>query len=547
MALSKFRTVFCSRAGRLHTALFSAVCNAVSLLIVLTPAETLTIYLSSFRLDADESWSVSANEWGLFTRYFDAPDCVKTLVQWAEEKCAAASVHILEYDDNETINKLLKDVFKELQSDSQADAEVTHSVHDDLTETPRKGLRKTREDEIEEVAAFLRTHLFVKVSHLRALSEQDWDKLSRQKIPYRVVKMLQSKVCQIEKGLRCIDYNVVISTSTIQQFCKSKEELLRPDGIPRDENESGVTSRSISSTESLSASVQKIKFIKVEKKGDVTIYQFQNLNPTIRLKNGDQIRIGNQKDSAFAVQSVVGNKVNFTAITAEGTKSSQTSGDKGAVSSPEVKKVETVPETKKEDAGAATKKEDAGKGLKSGEHAHGVSFVVDKVYPCEKILRQSTAEAVSDGLPKPDVTDDAAGVHSHAEQAMPSSPRKQSATSLESPRPASRQASSQSMDVPTSIGSSSKQQKKKQTKVTVSFDDKLLNSTLRVALQFLCDITCKSNKFLDYQRLFTTEKTLKYLIQVVEILGQSQKLLHQEIAVLAVRYPSTSFLYVSFL
>jgi hypothetical protein len=486
----------------------------------------------SFRLDADESWSVSANEWGLFTRYFDAPDCVKTLVQWAEDKCAAQSdEQILKHDDNELIKDLLIKVFKELQSESQANEEVIPSFSDDPTETPRKGLRKTRADEIEEVSAFLRTHLFVKVSHLRALSEEDWDKLSRQKIPYRVVKMLQSKVCQIADCLRCIDYNVIISTSAIQQFCKSKEDLLRPDGTPRDENRSGATSQSASSTESLSASAQKIKVIKKEEKGGVTITHFQNLNPAVRLKNGDKIYIGNQKDSAYDVQSVDGNKFIVTNEPVSSAPSSQPSGDKAAASSPEVKKEETVPETKQEGAGATTKKEDGGTGTKQSERARGLTFVLNKVYIFEKSLQNQKS---SDSLSKTDAAGDAAGVQSHADQTMPSSPRKQLATTLESPRPASRQMPSQSTDV----GSSSKQQKKSQTKVTVSFDDKMLNSTLRVALQFLCDITCKSNKFVDYQRLFMTEKTLKYLIQVVEILGQSQKLLHQEIAVLAVKYPS---------
>jgi hypothetical protein len=174
---------------------------------------------------------------------------------------------------------------------------------------------------------------------------------------------------------------------------------------------------------------------------------------------------------------------------------------------------------------------------KAGNAKQSDSLVVNKIYTFEmasqqKQSAQNTPRGGSGGL-QADTTDDAAGVPSN-QVAMPS-PRMQAAVALESPRLSSRQAASQNVDALSPSGNI-KAQKKGNTKVTVSFDDKMLNSTLRIALQFLCDITCKSNKFLDYQRLFMTEKTLKYLIQVVEILGRSEKLLHQEIAVLAVKY-----------
>ena len=128
----------------------------------------LILILCDFRLDADESWSVSANEWGLFTRYFDAPDCVKTLVQWAEEKCAAASnKSILKHPDSESVKALLEEVFAKLR-DTKADKELSFAASDDSVDTPVNGQRKLLANEIEEVAGFLRMHLFVKVAHLRA-------------------------------------------------------------------------------------------------------------------------------------------------------------------------------------------------------------------------------------------------------------------------------------------------------------------------------------------------------------------------------------------
>ncbi len=272
-----------------------------------------------FRLDADESWSVSANEWGLFTRYFDAPDCVKTMVQWAEEKCAAAgNVEILDHKDTDSVKDLLKEVFRELDPltkktidtlDEAAVAPAKDSTDtpqkgqrkavlveiEEVADTPQKVQRKTRDDEIEEVAEFLRMHLFVKVSHLRGLTEEDWDKLSRQKIPYRVVKMLQSKVCQIAKCLKCIDYNVIISTSEIQKFCKSKEDMLPKAGLPA--SQSDQTFQTTASKDALlpssaSAKDQKVKVIRVGKQGKGNEITNMDLTSKAQLKQGDRITIG---------------------------------------------------------------------------------------------------------------------------------------------------------------------------------------------------------------------------------------------------------------
>jgi hypothetical protein len=499
--------------------------------------QTLNFPSSSFRLDADESWSVSANEWGLFTRYFDAPDCVKTLVQWAEEKCIAASVPILMHPDTLPIKELLEIVFTVLHppSDGVAEEEPFATAFDGTVETPRKGSRKTRAHEIDEVAAFLRTHLFVKVSHLRALSEEDWDKLSRQKIPYRVVKMLQSQVCQIAKCLKCIDYNVIISTSAIQQFCKSKEDMLRPALPSRDASQSDATFQLSSSRQSVSASVQRIKVTKVDLKEDGTLsINALNLNPNpkVPLKIGDRIIIGTigtstPKDSPFTVISIDGNK--FSVMRKPTSEALLMASSKSA----SLQHVEAAADQPLNSPVAASSLE----AKKAGNAKQSDSLVVNKIYTFEmasqqKQSAQNTPRGGSGGL-QADTTDDAAGVPSN-QVAMPS-PRMQAAVALESPRLSSRQAASQNVDALSPSGNI-KAQKKGNTKVTVSFDDKMLNSTLRIALQFLCDITCKSNKFLDYQRLFMTEKTLKYLIQVVEILGRSEKLLHQEIAVLAVKY-----------
>jgi hypothetical protein len=495
----------------------------------------------SFRLDADESWSVSANEWGLFTRYFDAPDCVKTLVQWAEEKCIAASetekkVTILKHPDSDPIKDLLIEVFSELNpsSDSVPDEEPFAAVLDETIETPRRGPHESRAHEIEEVAAFLRSHLFVKVSHLRALSEEDWDKLSRQKIPYRVVKMLQSKVCQIAKCLKCIDYNVIISTSAIQQFCKSKEDALRPSLLSRDASQSDMTAQSPSSREGVSASVQKLKVTKVDLKKDDTSSNLSisalnlNPNPKIPLKSGDKIIIGTSKDS-FTVFKVDGNKLE---VKRKLINQSAASALESSDSTFFVQPLEPAAPQSSDSPVAAPLPE-------SKKSTDNTVFVANKIYTFEMVSQQkhsaqNPTQAGSGGLPKTDVTDEGTGLPSHSNQPVMPSPRKQSSVPLESPRSSSRQTTSQNADVLSSPGSI-KLSKKIKTKVSVSFDDKMLNSTLRVALQFLCDITCKSNKFLDYQRLFMTEKTLKYLIQVVEILGHSEKLLHQEIAVLAVK------------
>jgi len=426
------------------------------------------------------------------------------MVQWAEEKCTAASVPILMHPDSRSIKDLLEEVFFEL--DPSSDSAPLDEAPAPLS-TPRKGQRKPRGDEIEEVAEFLRTHLFVKVSHLRALTEEDWDKLSRQKIPYRVVKMLQSKVCQIAKCLKCIDYNVIISTSAIQQFCKSKEDVLRQS---TSQSQSDATSRPTSSKDpsasSATAKEQKVKVVKIDKDGGMVLFS------KFQLKQGDKISIGTgtQKDTPFVVMSVTsapGSAWHYF-VTKE------VSGDSRAAA-PFKKQAffpfDMVSQQKQKDAGATpsgsgdVKKSETSKPANASDGAAGV------------------------GGPLP---------AQEEKQAM-RSPRQQLETSLPSPRQSGAQstASGTTADaVSSSVALKRRNQPK--AKVTVSFDDKMLNSTLRVALQFLCDITCKNNKFLDYQRLFTTELTLKYLIQVVEILGTSEKLLHQEIATLAVKCPT---------
>lgn len=236
------------------------------------------------------------------------------MVQWAEEKCAAAgNVEILNYKDTDSVKDLLKEVFKEL--DPSYDTKKTIDTLDEaaVIDTPQKGQRKavlveieevsdtpqkqrkSRDDEIEEVAEFLRMHLFVKVSHLRGLTEEDWDKLSRQKIPYRVVKMLQSKVCQIDKCLKCIDYNVIISTSEIQKFCKSKEDMLPKAGLPASQSDQTfqtTASKDALLPSSVSAKDQKVKVIRVGKQGKGNEITNMDLTSKAALKQGDRITIG---------------------------------------------------------------------------------------------------------------------------------------------------------------------------------------------------------------------------------------------------------------
>ena len=480
------------------------------------------------RLDADESWSVSANEWGLFTRYFDAPDCVKTMVQWAEEKCSAASAQILKHPDSRPIKALLEEVFAELDpsNDTMDEGAVVPAVGESA-DTPRKAQRKSRSDEIEEVAEFLRMHLFVKVSHLRALTEEDWDKLSRQKIPYRVVKMLQSKVCEIDKCLKCIDYNVIISSSEIQKFCKSKEDMLPKSGLPAsqsDQSSQAVLSKDGTLTSSASSKDQKVKIrnitFKENEKKEKQI-SFMDLSSKIRLKQNDIISIGTskeQKDVQFQVVSVQGNEFRVKVeLSAEPSSST-----------PRVLETTTSPKSvTKEPSGQVD------------------LFDKSKPYPFDIVTQpkqndRDSTKVISGALQKQQVGSavDASGDTAKSQpEAMPS-PRHAAVpeNSRSSTKSAVQSPASSAAAHLLSSSSAVKQRKTSKTKVIVSFDDKMLNSTLRVAIQFLCDITCKSNKYLDYQRLFTTENTLKYLIQVVQILGQSEKLLHQEIAVLAVKY-----------
>jgi hypothetical protein len=229
-------------------------------------------------------------------------------------------------------------------------------------------------------------------------------------------------------------------------------------------------------------------------------------NLVLRIKHG--FLTGTRKDTQFQVVSVQGNQFSVKKDTSTSSK----------------------PSSKEQpDQAAAQSKQD--------------EFEKSKSYPFEIVpvtkRKDPDSFEITSGAFHSEVnaSEDAAGVFSHASHDVMPSPR-QTLVGPSSKLEVQGPVSPAPVDMLSSFSASSatKQRKKSKVKVAVSFDDKMLNSTLRAALQFLCDITCKSNKYLDYQRLFMTENTLKYLIQVVQILGQSEKLLHQEIAVVAVKY-----------
>ncbi len=217
---------------------------------------------------------------------------------------------------------------------------------------------------------------------------------------------------------------------------------------------------------------------------------------------------GTRKDTQYQVVSVQGNQLS-------------------------VKKVDTGSSSKSSSKVQAG--DQAGAQSKQDEFEKSKSYPFE-IVPLTKRKDPDSFEMTSAFQSEVNSSEDAAGVFLHASHDVMPSPR-QTFVGPSSKLEVQGHVSPAPVDVPSSSASSAaKQRKKSKVKVAVSFDDKMLNSTLRAALQFLCDITCKSNKYLDYQRLFMTENTLKYLIQVVQILGQSEKLLHQEIAVVAVKY-----------
>jgi hypothetical protein len=140
------------------------------------------------------------------------------------------------------------------------------------------------------------------------------NKLSRQKIPYRVVKMLQSKVYQIDKCTKCIYYNAIISSSEIQKFCKSKEDMLPKSGFSAsqsDQSSQSMLSKDGTPTSSASSKdqvkIRKITFQENEEKGTEII--FMDLSSKIRLKQGDRITIGTRKEEKDVQFQVVSRHV----------------------------------------------------------------------------------------------------------------------------------------------------------------------------------------------------------------------------------------------